>query len=224
MMLVRLSVLFAGVLAVDCVAQSIAQTSSASVMENITRFHKGCHSGADLKGGDCVAAAHRFCESRSKNSFGLLVQRVGSNVQVACAQRAWYGDVPYGELSAEHPECRGAADAAGPNCAAAVRRYCSNSRSLPGGLVQEIGPSSVGVACVAATRQRDVDYATLNRFARGCRQPGDSVSLNCTTAAAKWCNAENADDSGMVLEVGPRSLGVLCMPAQTAIIAIVPPE
>jgi hypothetical protein len=119
-----------------------------------------------------------------------------------------------------HPECRGVADAAGPNCAAAVRRFCSNNQSLTGGLVQEIGPTSVAIACFKSSRYRDVDYQTLNTFARGCRQPGDSGSLNCTTAAAKSCKAGNAAESGLALEVGPKSLGVACMPAQTHIIAI----
>jgi hypothetical protein len=40
-LLIKVSVLLAGVLAGDCVAQSIGQTSSASTMENITRFHPG---------------------------------------------------------------------------------------------------------------------------------------------------------------------------------------
>jgi hypothetical protein len=52
--LIKVSALLAGVLAGDCVAQSIGQTSSASTMENITRFHRGCHSRADLRGGDCL--------------------------------------------------------------------------------------------------------------------------------------------------------------------------
>jgi hypothetical protein len=142
------------------------------------------------------------------------------DVHIACAPRAWYGNVSYADLRTLHPECRGVADAAGPHCAAAVRRYCSNNQSLTGGLVQEIGPASVAIACFKSSRYLDVDYDTLIRFARGCRQPSDSGSLNCTTATAKWCKAGNAAESGLALEVGPKSLGVACMPAETHVIAI----
>lgn len=218
--LIKASVLLVGLLADGCVAQSIGQSSSASTMENITRFHPGCHSRADLKGGDCLAAAHRYCEFTSRNSFGFLVERVGMDVHVACSPRAWYGNVAYADLRTLHPECRGAADAAGPHCAAAVRRYCSNNQSLPGGLVQEIGPASVAIACFKSSRYSDVQYDTLNRLTRGCREPADSGSLNCTTATAKWCKGGNAAESGLALEVGPKSLGVACIPAQVHVIAI----
>jgi hypothetical protein len=87
--------------------------------------------------------------------------------------------------------------------------------------VQEIGPASVAIACFKSSRYHDVDYETLNRFARGCRQPGDSGSMSCTTATAKWCKGGNAAESGLALEVGPKSLGVACMPARTQVIAIV---
>jgi len=189
-------------------------------MENITRFHLGCHDGVDLRGGDCLAAAHRYCEFYSRNTFGFLVERVGRNVYIACAQRAWYGDVSYAGLRTLHTECRGVADAAGPHCAAAVHRYCSNNQSLTGGLVQEVGPASVAVACFKPSRYNDVDYQKLDRLASGCRQPGDSGSLNCTTASARWCKGGDATESGLALEVGPKSLGVACMPAQTHVIAI----
>jgi hypothetical protein len=205
--------LLLGVFGGDCVAQSTGQASSGSTVENITRFHPGCHARADLRGGDCLAAAHRYCESQSRNSFGFLAERVGMDVHVACAPRAWYGDVAYANLRALHTECRGVADAAGPHCAAAVR-------SLTGGVVQEIGRASVAVACFKSSRYSDVDYGTLSRFARGCNRPSDAGSLNCTTATSKWCKAGNAAESGLAQEVGPKSLGVACMAARTRIIRI----
>lgn len=216
-LLIQVSVLLAGVFAGDCLAQSVGQTSSASTVENITRFHPGCHARADLRGGDCLAAAHRYCEFYSRNSFGFLIERAGMDVHISCAPRAWYGDVSYADLRALHPQCRGVADAAGPHCAAAVRRYCSNNQSLTGGLVQEIGPASAAIACFKSSRYSDVDYGTLSRFARGCSQPSDAGSLNCTTATAKWCKGGNAAESGLALEVGPKSLGVACMAARTRV-------
>ena len=88
-LLIRASVLLGVSLAGYGADLPLEQTGSASTMENITRFHKGCHSRADLSGGDCIAAAHRYCEFYSKNTFRFLAERAGMDVYVSCAQRAW---------------------------------------------------------------------------------------------------------------------------------------
>jgi hypothetical protein len=95
--------------------------AQASIAENINRYHPGCHNGVDLRGSDCVATAHRYCEANhSRNSFGFPIRRDPDNIYIACAFRAWYGNVVYGRLQQLHPGCAGPADARTPACVAAA--------------------------------------------------------------------------------------------------------
>jgi hypothetical protein len=196
-------------------------SAQSLVAENINRFHPGCHKAADLRGGDCVAAAHRLCESsHSKNSFGFIFQRDAENVWVGCALRGWYGDVPYTRLQQLHPQCRGPADSQSPHCVAAVRRYCANERSLSGGLVQEVGPTSAAIACFEASRSSDVPYIQLARFSSGCKAPNTAGSLSCVTAAANWCKANDKSLLGLPQEIGPTSVAVACFATSVRVVRV----
>ncbi|HEX8696323.1 MAG TPA: hypothetical protein VF746_28150 [Longimicrobium sp.] len=195
--------------------------AQATIAENINRYHPGCHARADMRGGDCVAAAHRYCEANhSRNSFGFPIRRDVENIHIACAFRAWYGEVAYGRLQELHPECGGPADAQTPACVAAVRRYCANERSLSGGLIQEVGPGSAAVACFRATRQRDVEYRRLLAISAACNGPGAAGSLSCVTASAEWCRLGNRSELGLPQEVGRDSLAVSCFPARVQVMRV----
>jgi hypothetical protein len=197
-------------------------SAQGSIAENITRFHPGCRSAANFRGSDCVAAAHRLCELRySKNSFGFIFQRDAENVWVACAPRAWYGDVPYTRLQQLHSQCRSGADSQSPHCVAAVRRYCAEEKSLSGGLVQEVGPTNAVIACFKASRSSDVEYRQLSQFSAGCKGPDSAGSLSCATAAANWCKAhENPATLGLPQEIGPTSMAVACFPASVQVVLV----
>ena len=205
-------------------AQVTGESSAASVAENINRFHPGCHRAADFRGGDCVAAAHRLCESKhSKNSFGFIFKydAVDENVWVGCAFRGWYGDVPYSQLQQLHPQCLGPADSQSPHCVAAVRRYCANERSLSGGLIQEVGPGSAAIACFKASLSNDVvPYTQLARFSSHCYEPSDAGSLSCFTAAANWCKANDKSFLGLPQEIGPTSAAIACFPASVRVVRV----
>ena len=195
--------------------------AQATIAESINRYHPGCHTRADMRGGDCVAAAHRYCEANhSRNSFGFPIGRDPENIRIVCAFRAWYSDVAYGGLQQLHPECRGPADAQTPACVAAVRRYCANERSLSGGLIQEVGPGSAAVACFRATRQADVEYRRLYPFSTPCNGPAAAGSLSCFTASAEWCRRGNPKESGLPQEVGRASLAVSCFPASVRVVRL----
>lgn len=195
--------------------------AQATIAESINRYHPGCHARADMRGGDCVAAAHRYCEANhSRNSFGFPIRRDPENIHIVCAFRAWYGDVAYGGLQQLHPECRGPADAQTPACVAAVRRYCANARSLSGGLIQEVGPASAAIACFRATRQGDVEYRRLFQNSAACNGPGAAGSLSCVTASAEWCRQGDRSESGLPQEVGPASLAVSCFPATVRVMRV----
>ena len=182
-------------------------------------YHPRCHEGADLRGDDCVAAAHRLCEdTSSKISFGFAYQRDGRSVYVACAQRGWYGAVAWGRLQQFHPGCRSAADGQSPACVAAVRRYCTDEMSMSGGLIQEVGVGTAAVACFKAARYTDVEYQELAQFSRECFSPNAAGGLGCVTAAARWCRAGNPSELGLPQEVGPRSIAVACLPASVHVV------
>lgn len=214
--------LLIGLLALAGASIPSGARAQASTAENINRFHQGCHARADMRGSDCVSAAHHYCMAyHSPNSFGFPIRRDMENVHIACAFHAWYGDVAYGRLRQIHPECRGAADAQTPACVAAVRRYCANERSLSGGLIQEVGATSAAVACFRATRQGNVAYRRLYQNSARCNGPGAAGSLSCMTASAEWCRQGNRNESGLPQEVGRDSLAVACFPARVRVIRVV---
>jgi hypothetical protein len=142
------------------------------------------------------------------------------NIHIACAFRAWYGNVTFGELRQFHPDCTGAADAQTPACVAAVRRYCANERSLSGGLIQEVEPGRAAVACFRATRQGNVAYRRLYQESARCNGPDAAGSLSCATASAEWCRQGNRNESGLPQEVGRESLAVSCFPARVRVMRV----
>ncbi len=191
----------------------------ASTVNTIQRYHPGCSDRADPRGGDCTAAAHRLCNDSARDRLGFVFGRSPA-LEIACARHGWYGDVRYRDLAAAHPGCRGAADGQSGACLAAVRRYCTNSRGMTAGIVQEVGSASAGVACFRATRLEDVKYGTLARFGPGCRGASASTSLACFRAAARWCEAFGTGDFGLPQETGPTSLAVACLPGSRRIIDV----
>lgn len=204
-----------------CAAQSGSVLQAASIAENITRFHPGCHAKADLRGGDCTAAAHRLCEANyRKDSFGFVFLRDGMDVHVGCAPRAFYGEVLYSQLREIHPSCRGQADAQSPHCVAAVRRYCSAQQGLSGGLIQETSATRAAVACFKATRLETMTYNQLAPTQRGCTQASAAGQLICVTAVAKRCRNGNQAELGLPQEVGLRSIDAACFPGRVHVVRL----
>ncbi len=191
---------------------------SASVAENLTRFHPRCNARSNPLGADCVAAAQRYCShSHSKRSLGFVFARDGRTVRLGCAWHRWYGDVSPADVERHHPRCHTALAAQGPECVAATKRYCATQRALSGGLIQHVAGDRVTVACFQATRFENVPY---NRLGGRCSGPAQSGSLDCARAAADWCRRPDNTLLGIPQEAGPTSLGIACLPASVRVIDV----
>ncbi len=135
--------LLIGLLALAGASIPSGARAQATIAESINRYHPGCHTRADMRGGDCVAAAHRYCEAnQSRNSFGFPIRRDTENIHVACAFRAWYGDVAYGEAAAAPPRLPGPrrrpdAGLRGRRAAVLREREVVVGRPGPGGRTRE---------------------------------------------------------------------------------------
>ena len=198
-----------------------AAPAPASVARTLTQYHPGCNRTADPVGGDCAAASHRFCERDViPQSLGFVSGR-GSGfrtLKVACVRWTSYDNVPYSELRNLHADCVAPQNAARSECVAAVHRYCERVHSAKGGVAQEIGPTSVAVACASSASYSDVSYRHLYSDASPCRGPSMGNSVMCRAAASSWCLANALGDVGLPQEVGPQSLGIACLPGTTRFI------
>lgn len=197
----------------------------ATVALTLNRFHPECVATAGAGSGPCLAASHRFCESRypSTRRAGLIWRREPRLVTVGCVQPAWYGDVAYGDLRAQHNDCDGPSASGSPACVAAAKRFCQSQRQLSGGVIQEVGPVSAAVACLKAATVANPSYRTLAGWARPCNGPSAGGTLACTTAATLACRALDRRFMGIPQEVGPASMTVICVVATDAVLDEPPP-
>ena len=107
---------------VACLQSDILATNfSELVME-----HPSCTGVNQRFGPDCAAAIHRKCQSRGYLSGYGPIEISGDQVSIACVNNtvATIIQARYTELTQEHGLCNGSTERFGPNCFAAISRYC----------------------------------------------------------------------------------------------------
>lgn len=98
---------------------------------------------------DCNAAIHRWCRDQGEvTGFGPTEVGAG-DAQVVCTPWAEVVMTTYSTLSTHHFPCDGVGERHGPNCNAAIHRFCRDAR----GAVSGYGPiensgDSAWVACI----------------------------------------------------------------------------
>ncbi len=113
--------------------------------------HPGCAAGRPPQSPDCNAAINRWCQASGHLSgFGPL--EVGpESMTVACVARdaAQPFEVSYAQgLAAQHPPCDGSTQRMGPDCNAAIHRWCRAQGFASGfGPVENSGDTAF-VVCV----------------------------------------------------------------------------
>jgi hypothetical protein len=123
-------------------------------------------------------------------------------------------DVPYSTLVTFHQGCNGSTNI-GPNCNAAIHRFCGSKGFLSGFGPNEVGPSSETVACVPADFAEGIatTYTVLKTFHAACDGGSERAGPNCNAAIHRFCGAhgdltgfgpvENADDGATIVCLRP---------------------
>lgn len=130
---------------VTCVVASVRATSYTA----LSAHHAGCTT-ATVWGPDCNAAIHRYCAAAGFPSGYGPVEHSGDVAHVACVPASMVITTSYTTLATHHPGCNGTAQRMGPECNAAIHRFCAAS-----GYVSGFGPveNSGDVAAVACVRR-----------------------------------------------------------------------
>jgi hypothetical protein len=162
--------------------------SSYTVMRS---HHPGCDAGLERIGPSCNAAVHRFCASNGCTTSGFgPVENYMDAFHAGCVRSDGF-DVPYAELATHHGVCDGAGERLGPNCNAAMHRWCASRGYASGFGPTEQGPDHALVQCVPSGVGTVIitSYTELSAQHGGCNVDS-RIGPDCNAAIHRWCRSQ----------------------------------
>ncbi len=191
--------------------RAVAIESSYTVMRSL---HASCDGSGERIGPDCNAAVHRFCAAQActTTGFGPLENYLDA-FHAGCVRADGF-DVSYAELATHHASCNGTGERIGPNCNAAMHRYCTSKGYASGFGPAEQGPDSALVECVPNGEGTVIvtSYTDLSAQHAGCTT-ASRIGPDCNAAINRYCRAlghvtgygpvENSGDTAVVTCVDP---------------------
>ncbi|MFO0556673.1 MAG: hypothetical protein U0269_01520 [Polyangiales bacterium] len=159
----------------------------------LSALHDGCTQVTRF-GPACNAAISRFCAARGCTSSGFgPVENSDDAANVVCTK----GEVvvtAYSTLARSHAPCDGVGERFGPNCNAAIHRFCASRGAVSGhGPIENSGDTAV-IQCVFAPSAQVVmtTYGTLATFHAPCDGAGERFGPNCNAAINRFCASRGA--------------------------------
>ena len=178
-----------------------ASAVGVSYASELAARHAPCDGSGQRWGPDCNAAIHRFCGGRAPcatSGFGPL-ENSGDYAEIACVAADVRGST-YTALAGHHAGCNGSAQRRGPDCNAAIHRYCQAAGFVSGwGPVENSGDDAY-VACVrrGGGRVEHTTYAVLASHHGSCDGSSERNGPACNAAISRYCRA-----LGFVTGFGP---------------------
>jgi len=173
--------------------------------------HAGCNAFTRI-GPDCNAAIHRYCGDGCTNSGFGPVENSGDVANVACV----IGEVrtvSFAMLSSIQGPCDGFGEIAGPNCSAAIHRYCGGEGFVSGFGPVENASGSASLTCVRSAEVRATTYTELSSFLAPCDGFTERWGAACNAAISRYCGSlgftsgfgpvENSGDVAFVTCIRP---------------------
>jgi hypothetical protein len=166
-------------------------------------------------GPDCNAAINRWCASQgcATSGFGPL-ENSGDLAVLGCVAAEPGRDVAWSELAAKHGPCNGSDERIGPNCNAAIHRWCAANGYASGFGPVELGANAARIVCLASGAATVVGttYSVLSQHHDGCTA-STRIGPACNAAISRFCSAsgfttgygpvENSGDTAVVTCVSP---------------------
>ena len=190
----------------------VVQTSYSELVQR----HEVCTGGGERIGPNCNAAISRFCGAQACMTSGFgPVENSGDVAAVGCAQTVAPAQVPFAVLAQYHPPCDGSRQRIGPDCNAAIHRWCNAQGHVSGFGPIESGGDFVVVACVdaAVAEGRGTTYTELRGHHPGCDGGGQRIGPECNAAIHRYCASqgfatgfgpvENSGDDAAVVCIRP---------------------
>ena len=115
----------------------------------LASHHPGCNGNPGRIGDDCNAAIHRYCASRGHISgFGPLESGADFVILACVGDNAQVVGTRYSVMTTLHAPCNGGGQHIGPDCNAAIHRFCQRAGHVSGyGPVEHSG-DDLAVVCV----------------------------------------------------------------------------
>jgi putative metal-binding protein len=172
-----------------------------------------CDGSGQRMGLECNTAIHRWCagEGCTTTGFGPL-ENSDDSIVLGCVAAEPSVTVPYATLAAIHPACDGAGERIGPDCNAAIHRWCASMGYASGFGPVETTADAATVSCVrlGAATVVNTTYTVLASHHSGCNggSPDARLGLACNAAINRFCASmgfvtgygpvENANDDATV--------------------------
>ena len=156
----------------------------------LTAQHASCDGVAQIYGNGCNAAVNRACGAQecSATGFGPFAVGGGEASYTCLAQdQVIVHEVPYATLAAQHASCNAQPEYAGPNCSAAIKRYCQSLGEGPGFGPLEHSADVASVACTPQATSIQATYTQLVQHHPSCSQNGERWGPACATAIHGFC-------------------------------------
>jgi hypothetical protein len=153
-----------------------------------------CDGSGLLIGPECNAAIHRYCYTAhsgcSSTGFGP-VESVSPSVSVTCLMAPAALDPGFPTLSTFHTPCDGFTQRAGPDCNAAISRYCSSLGYVSGfGPIENSYPDA-WVVCLPSSQATYIraTYTILSTYQWMCDGGYERWGTYCNSAIHNYCRA-----------------------------------
>jgi hypothetical protein len=126
--------------------------------------------------------------------------------------RAAVSTTGYSALVTQHPGCNGTTQRMGPDCNAAVHRFCARRACATTGFGPAENSGDVAVvACVASDGLRSVSFDDLSRQHPDCSASTQRTGVHCNSAIHRWCRAQGFASGFGPVEQGSAEALVACL-------------
>jgi hypothetical protein len=160
----------------------------------------GCDGVGERMGEGCNQAMHRTCVASGcgNSGFGPL-ENSGDLAILGCVVGTVSAAIPWSELTARHGGCDGSSQRAGPECNAAIHRWCVAAGHATGFGPVETSDDAVRVTCLppGVARPAGTTYTVLASHHGDCTARV-RMGPACNAAIHRFCTAQ-----GHVTGFGP---------------------
>jgi len=175
--------------------------------------HSGCNAGTRI-GPDCNAAMHRACVAATCSNGGFgPVENSGDTAIYTCVTASEERDVTYAVLATHHAGCDGARQRIGPDCNAAIHRFCVAAGHVSGFGPAELGASSMLVDCVGGGAATAVatTFTELATHHPPCDGVGQRIGPDCNAAIHRFCRSRSFSSGFGPVESSGDGATVVCV-------------
>lgn len=180
----------------------------------LSGLHPECDGAGQRMGPACNAAIHRYCAASDCGSSGFGPIENSGDVAVLTCTQGPLRNVSFAQLAGIHASCEGTNQVMGPDCNAAMHRFCVSEGFVSGYGPTELTPGGAQVACVGPEIATVVSttYTALSGHHAGCTA-ARRWGPDCNAAISRFCSAqghrtgfgpvENSGDGAAVVCVRP---------------------